>query len=38
MDSVAVQKILLPEGNTGMETEIIVKGICALCQNKPGKN
>lgn len=38
LDSVAVQEILLPEGYTGLETEIIVKGICAHCQNKPGKN
>ncbi len=38
LESVAVQEIHLPDGYAGMETEIIVKGMCALCKNKPGKN
>lgn len=36
LQSVAVQDIQLPDGYSGMETEIIVKGICAVCQNKSG--
>lgn len=36
LESVAVQEIQLPDGYSGMGTEIIVKGICASCQNKPG--
>jgi len=38
IESVALQEIHLPEGYTGMETEIIVKGTCSFCQKKSRKN
>ena len=31
LESPTVQKFQLPEGFTGIETEIIIKGICAYC-------
>ncbi|MEZ5195742.1 MAG: transcriptional repressor [Bacteroidales bacterium] len=33
MDNVPVQKYQLPEGFANIETEVLIKGICANCRN-----
>lgn len=37
MDDVPVQKYLLPDGYSDVETEVLIKGTCANCKNQ-GKN
>lgn len=34
LESVTLQKVELPEGYTEEESEIIIKGTCAICKNK----
>jgi Fur family ferric uptake transcriptional regulator len=34
MDDVPVQKYQLPEGYSDAETEVLIKGICANCENQ----
>jgi len=34
LESVPVQKTKLPDGYTEQEKEVLIKGICARCQNK----
>lgn len=34
MEDVPVQKYQLPDGYTGEETEVIIKGTCAICKNQ----
>lgn len=37
MDSLPVREIKLPEGYTEIETEILIKGTCAFCNNRSDK-
>jgi Fur family ferric uptake transcriptional regulator len=34
MDNVPMQKYQLPDGYSDVETEVLIKGTCALCQNQ----
>ena len=34
MDTVPVQKYRLPDGYINNETEVLIKGICAICKNR----
>lgn len=34
MDNVPIQKFQLPDGYSNIETEVLIKGICANCKNQ----
>jgi Fur family ferric uptake transcriptional regulator len=34
MDTVPVQKYQLPDGYSDVETEVLIKGTCAICKNQ----
>jgi Fur family ferric uptake transcriptional regulator len=38
MEPTPAQEIKLPDGYTELETEVLIKGICASCKNKSSEN